>query len=206
MIRGRHNVNLSSSERCQKFTIKLDLYKQPFRLLLPDEKDEYRTFAGASLTIFTLSAVLIFAIIKLQILVGYQDYKVQFRRFEEYYEDTDKISHLDGFAVAAGIQTYEKGAHEGVPPNIGALKFYRKSYQSGSATQFEEIPTRKCTRKDFNFGDGEVTSDAPFYLTQKSLVDLENHWEDLICPIDVNDWYGSGTFDEANAQNFMVVL
>ena len=37
-------------------------------------------------------------------------------------------------------------------------------------------------------------------------MDLENHWEDLICPIDVNDWYGSGTFDEAKAQNFMVVF
>ena len=65
MIRGRHKADLSSFERCQKFTIKVDLYKQPFRLLLPDEKDEYRTFAGAILTICTFIIVLVYASLKL---------------------------------------------------------------------------------------------------------------------------------------------
>ena len=120
MIRGRHNENLSSLERCQKFTIKADLYKQPFRLLLPDEKDEYRTFAGATLTICTLAVVLIYAVIKLQILFGYEDYKVQISEFNNFYKETETFTHLDGFAVAAGIPTgFNGSAHEEIPPSVG---------------------------------------------------------------------------------------
>ena len=77
MIRGRQHQNLSRKESCQKFVIKFDLYKQPFRLLLPDEKDEYRTFCGSLLTIFTLSVTLVYAVLKLQILFHYKDYRVQ---------------------------------------------------------------------------------------------------------------------------------
>ena len=207
MIPGHQNAILSRCERFQQLSINLDLYKQPFRLLLPDEKDEYRTFAGAILTICTFFLGLIYAVIKLQILFGYEDYKVQSRDFGEYYKETDMFTHLDGFAVAAGIPTGPYGqAHTGVPQNVGALKFYRKEYTPGSAIDFVEIPTRKCSRKDFNFGDGSDTSDALFYLTKKSVEDLENHWEDLLCPIDANDWYGSGNYDSSSVKNFMVVF
>ena len=58
-------ANLSPIERCQKATLKFDLYKQPFRLLLPDEKDEYRTFVGAMLTIVTVITVVVYGGLKL---------------------------------------------------------------------------------------------------------------------------------------------
>ena len=137
MIRGRHNENLSRGERCQKFTIKADLYKQPFRLLLPDEKDEYRTFAGSILTICTFIVVLIYATIKLQILFGYEDYKVQISEYVNFYAETDRFTHLDGFAVAAGIWT---GDGDVLPLNVGQLKFYRKQWSAASNTiDFAEI-------------------------------------------------------------------
>ena len=120
MIRGRHKQNLSNWERCAKFTIKADLYKQPFRLLLPDEKDEYRTFAGAMLTICTLAVVLIYAVIKLHILFGYEDYKVQISEFGNFYKETDEFNHEHGFAVAAGIAGgFDGSAKEEVPPSVG---------------------------------------------------------------------------------------
>ena len=63
--RKRHFANLNGIEKCQKGTLKLDLYKQPFRLLLPDEKDEYRTFAGSLLTVMTVIIVLVYGGYKL---------------------------------------------------------------------------------------------------------------------------------------------
>ena len=135
MIRGRQAQNLSRKESCQKFVIKFDLYKQPFRLLLPDEKDEYRTFCGSLLTIFTLSVTLVYAVLKLQILFNYKDYKVQERNLDEYYKETDRFSN--NFMVAAGIPTGLDGQkHEKVPENIAALKFYRKTWTSGSNIYF----------------------------------------------------------------------
>ena len=66
----RHQQQLSASDRCQKRTLAFDLYKQPFRLLLPDEVDMYRTFVGALLTIFSVLFVLIYAGFKVGTLVS----------------------------------------------------------------------------------------------------------------------------------------
>ena len=104
MIRGRHHENLRGKESCQKFVTKFDLYKQPFRLLLPDEKDEYRTFCGSLLTLFTLLTVSVYAGLKLKILTGYLDYKVQVRNYSEFYKDTDRFQK--NFMVAAGITDF----------------------------------------------------------------------------------------------------
>ena len=52
---------------------------------MPDEKDEYRTFAGALLTVITVIIVLVYAGFKLQTLLDYKDYKVQQKVFDDYF-------------------------------------------------------------------------------------------------------------------------
>ena len=68
------------------------MYKQPFRLLLPDEKDEYRTFAGAILTIFSIVVVLVYAGFKISTLLSYSEYKVQIKNFDEHYTQFEPFS------------------------------------------------------------------------------------------------------------------
>ena len=83
-------------------------------MLLPDEKDEYRTFCGSLLTICTLSLAVVYAVIKLQILFGHDDYKVQIRDFDEFYLETSRFQK--NFMVAAGIPVGDDGqAHTGIP-------------------------------------------------------------------------------------------
>ena len=72
---------------------------------MPDEKDEYRTCTGAILTSFTFSVVMIYAIVKLQILFGYEDYQVLKSENRFFFSDTDMFNHHDGFAVAAAISS-----------------------------------------------------------------------------------------------------
>ena len=54
----------------------VDLYKQPFQLLLPDGKYEYRTFTGAVLTIFTFMIMLSYSSFKMTMMVTREDNKV----------------------------------------------------------------------------------------------------------------------------------
>ena len=84
---SRQQAHYGGMERCQQATLKFDLYKQPFRLLLPDEKDEYRTFAGAVLTICSIFVVMIYAGFKISTLLSYSEYKVQIKLFEDHYDD-----------------------------------------------------------------------------------------------------------------------
>ena len=83
----RHVIHEHSrSDRCQRGILRFDFYKQPFRLLLPDRKNEYRTFAGGLLSILTIVLMLYYATYKLNTLITKDDYKVQLRRRERYYE------------------------------------------------------------------------------------------------------------------------
>ena len=163
-IKQEHS--LTGFERCQKSTLKFDLYKQPFRLLLPDEKDEYRTFAGAILTICSIFLVLIYAGFKVSTLISYSEYKVQIKVYDEHYGQFEPFTTEQGFMLAATMTK--------IPPaNIGALKLYRKDYkveryESDDYMVFHPISTRPCVRTDFFLeedGDAADEDDAMFFPT-----------------------------------------
>ena len=165
--RRRHFANLNGFEKCQKGTLKLDLYKQPFRLLLPDEKDEYRTFAGALLTVITVIIVLVYAGFKLQTLLDYKDYKVQQKVFDDYYNVEIPLTPDDGLMIAAAVTRFEQ-----VPPDIGALNFYRKQYSPNTDLNITRLESRPCTRDDFNV-NGDNPDSKYFHATYKTAGELE---------------------------------
>ena len=57
--------------------LSFDLYKQPFRLLLPDGKNEFRTFCGSISSIITILVVLSYSSQKITTLVSLDDIKIQ---------------------------------------------------------------------------------------------------------------------------------
>ena len=124
----------SPIDSCQKWMLKFDLYKQPFRLLLPDGRNEYRTFAGAILSLATICIVMAYGSNKLERLLGRDDFKIQ-RYVEEYlYEVKEAYNYKDnGFMIAATMTgLHDVGGPKNIPPEMGALRFYRKFYEPGS--------------------------------------------------------------------------
>ena len=139
----RHQQSLSAFEKCQKGTLRFDLYKQPFRLLLPDEKDMYRTLAGALLTIFSVVLVLVYAGYKVGILVSLSDYKIQVRTQERYFDMNERFDQNLGLMIGASIPSWGNFRTE-IPANIGALKFYIKKWSPTEDIIFDEVETRPC--------------------------------------------------------------
>ena len=78
--------NLSSRNACQKGMLRADLYKQPFRFLLPDRQDRYRTFIGSLLSIFTFTVLTLFALYRIITMLSMEDYKIQVHELENYYD------------------------------------------------------------------------------------------------------------------------
>ena len=122
-----------------------DLYKQPFKFLFPDEKDTYRTFMGAIMTIFTVILVMVFAYFKLERLLEYQIYKIQSRFLEGEFTNTDRITAQDGFMIAAGIRNSASSDNKDnkPPQEIGSLKFIR-THWTETTYGTDEIATRPC--------------------------------------------------------------
>ena len=75
--------------------------------------------------------------------------------------------------IAAGITGFD-GKQEALPPEIGAVKFYRKTWAENANIEFNEIPTRPCTYSDFDYGD-ERNQEALFYETVETAGDLKSY-------------------------------
>ena len=127
----------SRSDRCQQKMLDLDLYTQPFRLMLPDGQNQYRTFTGAMLSIFTVCVVLAYASFKISTMVSKDDYKVRTLDQAGDFEDTKMFGEDNGFIIAAGVilpntlpATYDgwRESRPRIPPEIGAFNLYYKIY------------------------------------------------------------------------------
>ena len=100
---------------------------------------EYRTFAGAILTILSIFGVIVYAGMKLDILFNFDDYKVQKRVSQYFYAEDEPFTADQDFMVAAIMIDGATDQHVEIPANIGSLKFYRKQWADNVPLSFEKI-------------------------------------------------------------------
>ena len=62
---------LSPCDRCQKRSLFLDIYSQPFNLRVVKNTQHYKTLLGSLLSVFTLTVVISFVGYKLQALLNF---------------------------------------------------------------------------------------------------------------------------------------
>ena len=139
-------------------------------MLLPDQKNQYRTFIGAMLSVMSIIIVLVFASNKINHLLSYTQYKVQSRHHTFHYDNSERITADHGFMLAAAIRSSatENDQYAKIPEEVGSLRFYR-NYWTQTDFGYTEIETRPCKIDDFYFADGsEPAQDrgsAMFYET-----------------------------------------
>ena len=101
--RNFHRHRMTRCDDFKRSCLSVDIYSQPFNLLLPDGKTHYRTFSGVLMTLLTFVIVLIYATRKLEILIKLQDFKVQVHDLTYEFTAHDDINASHGFMVAASI-------------------------------------------------------------------------------------------------------
>ena len=195
-------------ERCQRGTLFLDIYKQPFRLLLPDGNDAYKSFLGAVLSIITLLTLLSYASYKFNDLVNYADYKVQVADKENYYTDTDFFTFEDGYIFAAGLTAYDGKGDKIEDESLATLKLYHKVWNASDPNvsfDFHEVPSRFCTQEDMNL-DGNNDTYGFFEHSSVTTQEVLNYAPRLKCFQDPSVVRLAGNFDSGAASNFMMVV
>ena len=136
-------------------------------------------------------------------LLGKVDFKIQRYVEEQIFEATEQFDYSQGFSVGARL-THE-GPAKDIPPELGALRLYRKYYNETSPLTFTEIETRPCETKDFLFGPNDENPEAIFYPTIRTLADLEWFAEGAICVKNLDDIFGYGNFQTVTASVIMIV-
>ena len=136
----------------------------------------------------------------------------------------DKFDFSQGFMVGASIPEWgEETIRTDIPPEIGALVFYKKTWGLDIGDQFEEIETRACTWDDFDhsFQDGQIGSfgdarthnsddtkanEPMFYPTRYNLEELQKIWHDFHCVANPEDLYINGNYDSNAGTSLMIVF
>ena len=70
----QHIEKLDGCELGCTSILAIDLYHKPFRFLMPDHRESYRTFLGALLSVFTVMIILGYGTYKLSNMVSYDGY------------------------------------------------------------------------------------------------------------------------------------
>ena len=120
------------------------MYRQNFHFILPDRTNQYRTIHGALLSLITITIIISFSAYKILSLVAHDEYKVQVREQENFYDSSDHFGATSSeFYVAAALTAFDGVQTDITDPQIGALKFYKKSWDGGSEDPdfLTEIPT-----------------------------------------------------------------
>ena len=129
---------MGAVDGCQRRFLNLDLFRQPFNFLLPDQKDRYRTFLGALLSLITLMGLVAYSVVRLTALATNSDYKIQVQNKNYFYEDSDVFGfETHGFNVAAAITGYDGNPLDITDPEVGQIKFYMKRFGDVAFDFFE---------------------------------------------------------------------
>ena len=71
----------------------MDLFRTPFRLIMPGNTDQYRSMLGSIFTIITLMLLLSYASFKFSTLAKYEDYRLMEEVQQDYFKVTDEFSN-----------------------------------------------------------------------------------------------------------------
>lgn len=137
------------SDKFWKGFLNLDIYRQPFTLLLPDGKNQYRTVAGSLLSIISVLLIFSYASYKYTKMVSLQNYKTHTMELDDFFGPTEGFTAGDGFLVAAGVINWDGKNEENppieIPPEIGSFSFQYKKFDPINGLYWERIESRYCT-------------------------------------------------------------
>ena len=163
----------SRCDSCQQKTLKIDLYRQPFRLRLPDNSDYYKTMLGSILSIITIVSLLTYTAVQLQVMYAREDYVVQLRDELDYFSPEDSFGREQGFFVAFGLASLDS-MHVELDPSIGEIHFYQRKYDVKGAmiasvlgdkpfniTSYKRLDEKPCKPSDF------LETESP-YMTRRT--------------------------------------
>ena len=93
--------------------LRFDIYRVPFRLMLPDGEYNYRTLIGSSFSICTIIGLTIFFMLKAAAVASYSNYSILVSEILNFFEETDAFGEGNKFQIAAGITEFN-----GIPDDI----------------------------------------------------------------------------------------
>ena len=190
MLRDKlyHEQGYTCCDRAQQSALKLDLYRMPFRLLMPDNQEQYRTFLGSMFSLMTIFVILAYGSYKMITLANNEEYKTQVRLKENFYEPQDVFgTETNDFMIAAAITTIDDTSESIEDETYGKIVFKRKVWDTVSLPNidfgFVDVKSEKCAENDLNWADGlETDKSSKFYpISELNSIDLKKYGNKLKC-------------------------
>ena len=185
-----------------------DMFSERFRMRLDDGEDHVSSFSGAVCTVIMLLGVVLYAYLKLDVLLNKKDVTLLARTDEFEYMDIDNITHANGFNIAVGFTSYDNSTAWQLDSTYGELVFNSYSWGLNLDGSYylirKELEKRNCTKAELGLTDKDgETVFLPIHETNRNWLDL--YHRKLQC-LNREDLWLHGDFDSVNARAINVQL
>ena len=130
----------------------LDLTSEYFNMTFDQKgRTSVGTILGTLVSLFLLSIIFFYSYAKFLILKEYGDSTIIMNDKEKFYSSSTVLSDKIGFNIAFGMVDFASGEnkyHE--DPDFGTLRAIYRAWNETDVQDDVPIPTRRCTREDFN--------------------------------------------------------
>ena len=190
---------LSTCDKVQQKTLDIDIYKTSFNFLLPNKKQDYKSFLGVCLSIMTFIILLSYGSYKMGDLIGFENYKLQIQIQENYFPANETFGEDQGLIYAAAMTDY--GGEIAEDPTIATLKFYYKTFgreTDNGSVNFRPVRTKACLEEDLPNSNGSNSESSKFYpLNERYDQHMANYQEHMKCFDEEMQIYGDYDTDQA---------
>ena len=139
---------------------------------------------GSMLTLALLAVVIIYALVKADVLVNSKDVNVLSTINDMFFTPDDEFTYENGFNISVGFTAYDSNPEPILDPTIGEVVFnhYRWGPEPDGSfiTERKRIPDHSCSREEL--GIEEDRSNAMFMPVYKSSTDeVDFYWKKFQC-------------------------
>ena len=183
-----------------------DLFRHPFRFMLPNGYDSVKSNPGRIATLLLVIFTIAYGTINMIELSDYGKTTMRLDVVDYYYSDTDvfNIDKTPGLNIAFGVTHYDNNTEKLDDLDYGEVIGVRKFWDGQSGAGYARLDLRPCTREELGLDKpGEISETAKFYPAHSSSASfLEFYWKKLECYDDVVNVHGNYNSETINHLHF----
>ena len=184
--------------------LNFDLFRHPFRFMLPNGYDSVKSKPGRIATLLLVILTIGYGTINMLELSDYGKTTMRLDVIDYYYSDTDvfNIDKTPGLNIAFGVTHYDNNTEKLDNLDYGEVIGEIKRWDGENHVPHLKLKLRPCTKEELGLDTNGESENAKFYPSHgnsKRYFDL--YWKKLQCYDEIVKFRGE--FNSASAENLM---
>ena len=164
---------------------------------------QIKTKMCASCTLIWVIIILVYAMQKIDTLIGKKEVSILSSKKELYFSETDRFTFGHGLNFAVGYTGFDSEINWSLDPRYGEIvvNSYSWGYDDVDGKPYTKrvpIQTHNCTREELGL-EGDPSKSRFHKVDEASAYSINFYWRKLLC-VDEEDMYIMGDYNSETAR------